>query len=167
MFAEQDPCKPLFNLCAWLHFLDGNRHHAGARTRFHRVKGSLSSHVGDNSKNSPNQSRHHQTKAPNQTKTNQTKPKHETKLATIGLKVHSHPMSETIPRIHPIKVWPTMSATALGTRHKTSTDKCISYLLYYRGDSNLLLAGSLAEFEIISSSEWRYMEILGFCQITQ
>ena len=75
-------------------------------------------------------------------------------LASTGLKVHSHPMSETIPRIHPIKVWPTMSATALGTRHKTSTDKCISYLLYYRGDSNLLLAGSLAEFEIISLSEW-------------
>ena len=88
-------------------------------------------------------------------------------LASTGLKVHSHPMLETIPRIHPIKVWPTMSATAVGMRHKTSTDKCISYLLYYRGDSNLLLAGSLAEFEIISSSEWRYMEILGFCQITQ
>ena len=94
------------------------------------------------------------TKRKHQTKTNQTKPKHQTKLATIGLKVHFHPMSETIPRIHPIKVWPTMSATALGTRHKTSTDKCISYLLYYRGDSNLLLAGSLAEFEIISLSEW-------------
>ena len=75
-------------------------------------------------------------------------------LASTGLKVHSHPMLETIPRIHPIKVWPTMSATAVGTRHKTSTDKCISYLLYYRGDSNLLLAGSLAEFEIISLSEW-------------